>query len=383
MSEKIIDNLIINYLNNEATDDEKEQLVKCLENPDHKKQFKEFLALHYLSHQNTPGISHEKALKEALQHIRQDQQTRKISISSYLKYAAIFIVLLGIGYVYQSGFLTSRKQSLVIPDESITLQLSNGNIEIISQNGSTQIMDAQGNLAGIQKENQLVYTNAIEKQTLEYNTLTVPYGKYFEIQLSDGTHVHLNAGSSLKYPLTFIEDENRQVFLNGEAYFKVAEDTKHPFIVNANEIDIRVLGTQFNVSAYPEDDAINTVLVEGSVSIYHKDEAYHPETANLLKPGFKAAWEKGSRQITIEETDTALYTAWIHGKIVFRHMSFTNILKKLERHYNVVIINNNEALGNQYFAASFDVETIEQVLQSFNENHAIKYTIKDNQIIIN
>src|SRR5690606_36367432 len=109
---------------------------------------------------------------------------------------------------------------------------------------------------------------------LAYNTLKIPFGKKFRLQLSDGTMVHINSGSTLKYPIKFIAGENRQVYLDGEAFFDVAKDKKHPFIVNADNLNVRVLGTHFNVSNYPEDAVTDVVLVEGSVGMYRSNEEF-------------------------------------------------------------------------------------------------------------
>src|SRR5690606_28947840 len=143
----------------------------------------------------------------------------------------------------------------------------------------------------------------------------------------------LNAGTSLKYPVKFIKGKNREVYLTGEAFFEVAKDAAHTFIVNANGLNIRVLGTKFNVSAYPEDNTTNTVLVEGSVGLY-QGGAYDSEKATFLTPEHLASLDKTNKDITIENAETSLYTAWINGNIILRHVVFKNIIEKLERQYN-------------------------------------------------
>lgn len=322
---------------------------------------------------------HDTILKLA----KQKETTRKrLHIWRYAA-AAVFIGVLASGYFYKNNFFDNSSDQLIIDTKNITLQLGNGTIKVIKEDGATEVVDASGKIVGTQKGNQLVYNKEdASKKNLTYNTLTVPYGRRFELQLSDGTSIHLNAGTSLKYPVNFIIGENRQVFLEGEAFFKVAKDTKHPFIVNANNLDIRVLGTQFNVSSYPEDEQINTVLVEGLVSVYGKNEVYNPKTAMKLNPGFKAAWQKSNKQIVISKVETEMFTDWINGKVIFRHLPFKNIIKKLERHYNVNIVCNNKKLNEELFTASFEKETIEQVLTTFNKNYDINYTIKENKIII-
>ncbi len=148
-------------------------------------------------------------------------------------------------------------------------------------------------------------------------------------------------------------------------------------------MDIMVLGTKFNVSAYPEDLQINTVLVEGSVSIFDSELGYYATTASLLEPGDKAAWDKVHSDINVEKVDTSIYTGWISGKLVIKEMPFYNIVKKLERHYNISIDNNYEYLNDQVFTATFDVETIEQVLKIFSHETPFEYEIQNQKVIIN
>ena len=296
------------------------------------------------------------------------------------KYAAIAILFLGIGYFYQQGFFANNLE-INSPSENITLQLENGNIQIINEDGSTKVVDAKGNIVGAQNGNQLVYSNAIVKEKLVYNTLTVPYGKRFKIQLSDGTNVHLNAGTSLKYPVKFIKGENRQVFLNGEAFFDVTSDKNHPFIVNADALNVEVFGTEFNVSAYPEDATTDVVLVEGSVALYNEEET--SKEGITIAPGIKGSLDKNENSMTTEKVNTEIYTQWIKGGLVFRNSSFKNISKKLERHYNVKIINSNEQLNNEVFNASFKEEPIDIILSYFKNSFDIEYKIEENTIYIN
>lgn len=367
----------------EATREELENLSEWIKDPENETIFNNFIETNVFVDLNVRKYDVKKAKKKILRHISKDKNKFfNRSVNRTLKYAALVLLFIGVGYFYNQEFFKTES-TIVIPDDAITLELGNGHIEIITKDGSTEVVDKKGNVVGSQKGNQIVYDNEFTSEELVYNTIKVPYGKRFEIKLSDGTIVFLNAGTSLKYPVKFIEGEQRQVFLNGEAYFDVTKDTKHPFIVNAEEMNVRVLGTKFNVSSYPEDEKINTVLVEGSVSIYERKSVYNADVSTVIKPGFKASWEKSSKQIEVEETDTNIYTAWINGEIRFRHMPFKNILKKLERHYNVIFVNNNKHIENRLFTASFETESIEQVLQSFNRNYTIDYSIKNNLIIIN
>ena len=238
-------------------------------------------------------------------------------------------------------------------------------------------------MVGVRNGNKLVYDQG-EELKLVYNTLTVPNGKQFSIVLSDGSNVHLNSGSSIKYPINFLKGQQRQVFLTGEAFFEVAHDQVYSFIVNAQDLNIHVYGTKFNVSNYPEDRDTEVVLVEGSVSLREnlvigdKPEVY-------LKPGYMGIYNRSDNNISQEEVNTSIYTSWMNGNLVFRNISFENIIQKLQRHYNVVIINNNKKLARETFNATIETEheTIEQVFNYFNKVYQIEYKIIENKIIIN
>jgi transmembrane sensor len=128
---------------------------------------------------------------------------------------------------------------------------------------------------------------------------------------------------------------------------------------------------------------VSTVLVEGSVSLYNIGDKYESKKATILKPGYKADWNKNNKSINIEKADIKIHTAWINGRIILKHIKFNDIIKKLERHYNVEITNNNKSLGNEFITATFDIETIEQVFEVINEIHSIDYKINKNKIIIN
>jgi transmembrane sensor len=308
-------------------------------------------------------------------------ETKKFPIFKYISIAASIIVLLSIGWSYQHGFFKQKNDSIINSNE-ITLQLANGDVQIISAGNKSQVTDSEGNVVANHNGNKIAYDTETPLEKLVYNTIKIPYGKRFELELSDGTIVHLNSGTTLKYPVRFIAGENRQVFLDGEAFFDVTKDKKHPFIVNADNLNIRVLGTHFNVSSYPEDNLTDVVLVEGSVGLYTANEKFDANKNTILKPGYKGSFNKKDNHIETKAVITDVYTSWMEGRLTFKNMSFNDITKKLERRYNVTIINQNKKLANEKFYASFGDEPIEKVLSYFNDVHGINYTIKNNEILI-
>ncbi|HET8736822.1 MAG TPA: FecR domain-containing protein [Pricia sp.] len=299
----------------------------------------------------------------------------------YASAAAILIGCLASGYFFRQHH--EPKDPVQLPSDAITLQLGDGSIEVLSEDETTKVVDRSGKMVGVQKGAQITYGHTNDVKELVYNTLTIPYGKRFELRLSDGTQVHLNSGTSIRYPVTFLKGRQRRVFLNGEAFFGVTKDSLHPFVVRADGIDVRVLGTRFNVSSYPEDNRTDVVLVEGSVGMNAPTEPFDGKSGTILEPGFKGTFDKQNGKISKEPVVTHIYTSWMDGELVFRNLTFENILRKLERHYNVSISNNNAGLAKEIFNASFGNVTLKKVLEDLKLTYGIDYSIDQNKVIIN
>ncbi|WP_340066815.1 FecR family protein [Ascidiimonas aurantiaca] len=303
---------------------------------------------------------------------RIDKQKR-VKRQKILRIAAVFTGIAMIASIY---LFTIDRGLEEVPENIITLELQNGTIKAIEadQPNEVDILDIQGNRIGTQQGNRIHYLPGIEDSgELVLNTLTVPYGKIFEILLADGSLLKLNSGSSATYPVRFVKGQNREVSLQGEAYFEVANNPEQPFIINTDKMNIRVLGTEFTVSSYPEDPDAHVVLVEGSVGVYETPEMFYTDQHTVLRPEQKASWNKVFRNIQVTAVNSKKYTAWTEGRLILEDLPFATIIKKLERKYNVRIINQNEALNKEVFTASFDIETIEQVLNSFAQDTPFNY----------
>lgn len=307
----------------------------------------------------------------------------KTNFSKLYKIAAVLLVLLGLTFGYNKVFI-GEKQVPTNPNH-ITLTFGNGQTQILSEKGQHKILDSKGKLVGIQNGSHLNYGHGPVPDELIFNELTVPNGKRFDVSLSDGTYVKLNSGSSIKYPVHFIKGMERKIFLKGEAYFDVASDKEHPFIVNANSVNVQVLGTKFNVSHYPTDEDINTVLIEGSVKLYENGDKDNTGKQVLLVPGQLANWDKETKEISVKRVDPKDYTAWKDGILLFRNIPFSTIRKRLERHFNVSIENNYSFLDKQIYSASFtNQKNLGEILDSFSEDtpFSYEYSKEDNKIII-
>ena len=382
MTVKKSERLMVKFITNQASQDEIEQLTEWLKDEENQIEFREFVKTNYAidTAMNTfDSAEIRKQLSERIQ--KENNVFYKRRFSSYYKYAAILIVALGGFYFYKNSTIPKEKQNVVIPrQDEIVLQLDNNSEEEIDTADTRNLTDKNGKVIGRQEKNRLVYNKVYTEGKLVYNTIKIPYGKKFEVQLSDGTLVHLNAGTQLTYPVQFLKNQGRKVQLVGEAYFEVAKDKANPFTVNTHEISVEVLGTKFNTDAYMDNTSTDIVLVEGKVSLYKGQKTN--ENQVYLKPGFKGSNIKGKSAIITEEVNTDYYTDWVKGSLVFKNASFEDIIKKLERRYNVTFINRNKMLGKEIFNARFDNEPIEVVLKYFSDSYAIDYNIDRDKITI-
>lgn len=372
MTKKEFDDLLLKFENKQCSIEEENILFQFYN--DFQKNNK--MASWKLSEKEAARVRILKRLNSTID----SNQTPSKNVINWRKLARVAAIF--IGFVSITILFFANTEVSQTSENNITLQLQDGTIKVL--NGPTsnvKVLNTNGQVIGKQKGDQLIY-NATDSNsnTLVYNTIKVPYGKTFGIQLSDGTKVKLNSGSSLKYPVNFIEGEDRLVFITGEAYLDVVKDTKKPFVVNANTINVKVFGTKFNVHAYPEDYVTEVVLVSGSVGLYKQE---NDSEITYLEPGFKASFNKESEEIYKTQVLTNIYTSWIDGELVFRDMDFDNILRKLERFYNIKITNNNTRLASQKFQASFGKDPdIEQVFKELKMIYKIDYSIDGRSIII-
>ncbi len=372
MKEEAFRKLLSNYLKDNSSNEENQLIERFLDNS--KKES--------LRKKNFNSTKKSTIKKDIWQAVRRETNVIVVTpnlAKQYGKYAAAASIILLLGYFLIKPFGVAND---LLETNSITLELQDGSIQLLDIATQRNIFNSKGNLIGKQEGNSLIYQSISKGATLMYNTLTIPNGKTFSLTLSDGTLVELNSGSSLTYPTHFIYGKNRQVYIKGEAFLKVAKDSLHPFIVKADNLNIQVLGTEFNVMSHSEDATTEVVLVEGAVSLFSETDDKNLQDKVILTPGYKAVFNKKSRKIEKEEVLTDIYTSWLNGELVFRELPFENMLSRLERHYNVVIDNENKVLSKQKFDASFRNVPIITILENLKKYHNIDYVIEGNKITI-
>jgi transmembrane sensor len=204
-------------------------------------------------------------------------------------------------------------------------------------------------------------------------------GQIMMKMLPDGTKVWLNARSTIHYPETFAGLDEREVWLEGEAYFDVAKDKQHPFIVHAREVHIRVLGTAFNVKSYAEDPTVETTLVHGKVSL----ETTGRQAQKVeLRPNQRAVFSHQSDDLALAEVETAHYTSWISGSLVFEDSPVHDVIKALERWYGVTIHLQNDDNLLCRLTARIDKESLTETLDLLSTTTGITYTVQGDRIEI-
>lgn len=207
----------------------------------------------------------------------------------------------------------------------------------------------------------------------------IPHGKRSRVILEDGTQIWINAGSKLMYAPDYAKGPTRDVYLQGEAFFDVVSDESHPFIVHVQGVEIKALGTAFNVKGYEEDSRIETTLVHGKVSIGGDSV---PDNV-MLAPNQRAVFQKVKKDILVEnnvETDT--YTSWKQGVLVFDDQPLYEILPILERTFNVTIHTDEAHSLDCRFTAKINNKSLTEVLDLFRTSDTIAYSVVADNVYI-
>jgi len=246
--------------------------------------------------------------------------------------AAVFLLIILTQPATQPANTQIATTSVAPGTNKAILTLSNGSTVILDSAGNQTIL--QGATTVLQKNGQLQYDAKATDDAIVYNTLTVPRGGQFNIILPDGSHVWLNAASSLRYPTSF-NGKERRVDISGQGYFEVTPNAKQPFIVQVNNMEVQVLGTTFDIMAYSDEKSVNTTLVQGAVKVNDK----------RLFPGQQAIMDPSSGQITIHEADVEQVIAWKTGFFEFDNARLSDILRQLSRWYDIDINYNQK--GNE------------------------------------
>lgn len=304
-------------------------------------------------------------------------------LSAFARYAAVLLPIV-VGACW--FLLRDMKHSLSEPvpiiakadfapgKQKARLQLENGEVVVLSDS-SMAIASHQN----IQVENGgvLEYAGADRSEELKavYHTLVVDRGAEFQLLLPDGTKVWLNSDSELKYPNVFNE-ETRQVYLKGEAYFEVRHAASHPFIVHAGECAIRVLGTSFNISSYEDTPAVVTTLINGKVT-------YSAGTNNgELTPGEQCIYDRSGKTVKVYKVDVNQYISWKNGLFVFDHIRMEDLAKQISRWYDVKVVFPDESARQISFTGAMErYKSVSYLIQLLNETNTVNCKLEGGMLV--
>lgn len=306
-------------------------------------------------------------------------------LRQWLRYAAIFILplSLAIGWWLLPSLQTEDKPAIasaVTEKSKPILTLAGG--QKISLNNNVDVAETDGTrVAG--ENGQLVYKKSsgdsiVHSESPIYNRLEIPRGAEYFLTLTDGTKIWLNSETVIRYPVNFT-GEKREVYLEGEAFFKVAKNTERPFIVHTTCTQIEVLGTEFNVRNYNNEFQIATTLVNGSVRLTSQIE----NNRVILKPGEQGNIDKLTGTLNVEKVDPYLYTAWKDARFVFRNTRMEELLNTLARWYDLQIFYQNNAVKDICFTGDMTrMEDFRQILNIIENNERVGFTVRNRTITV-
>ena len=369
---------IIRHFEGKTTEEETKAILEWIEtSPENKKRYIDLKKSYVLI--SVADVEFDKnwhQIQEKLT-IKRKKRERMFLIR---KFAAVFLVGLGIvSFWYFNG-------TEDISGNQIILELRNGTRKIIDPAINGNITNKEGIVIGNQQKESITFgfdSIDTKSEELVYNKLYVPYGKRMKIVLTDGSIVHLNAGTTIRFPEVFISGKDRHIYLeSGEAFFEVAKDKNHPFIVHSEGMSTTAYGTKFNLSSYGDTPLKQVVLIEGSVGVKQIiSNGFSDEV--MLVPNEKIVFSKMAKSVKTN-VEAINYIMWTEGKLFFKNEKISVIFQKLERHYGVSIQNNYTAIEDNKYNGIFDAKTsIESVLRAFSAHRPFVYKIDNNNIIIN
>lgn len=313
------------------------------------------------------------------QRIQQDCGIKQKSFRRYWQIAAaVFVPLfLGIGsYFFWFTKDVTPPTVQIETSQGVRLTLADGTQVSLEDSCQTSLLNQQGIVLQqdtLRQKIQYTSQNSVDS-ILQYNTLEVPVATDFQIELSDGTTVFLNADSRLKYPTSFSSTE-RRVYLEGEAYFEVNKDATRPFRVETKDVVIEVLGTSFNVNAYPEQSSTSTTLESGKVQINKGEQQV------VLQPGEQAC--STDTGFIVQIVDVQEFISWKDGLFIFNNMPLEQIMRQMERWYGLSFTFMDPEVQKYTFTGMINKHLMpEETFRVIQKTVNVQFTITDKQVII-
>ena len=388
-----IDQLIWNVLDGKASEGKIRELKSWMEESEkHREYFRQWKKIWNMTSGPTLSTTRKQQEKERfLKSIHQSYvgKVRKRRIIHYWPVAASVVLLVGVfvGFALNEWSQMKAEQGIaqterIVPGVKAELILSTGERVCLAQRsefieGMKESGIRNDSLAGLNYVGAKIQGEEIGEEIV-YNTMQIPVGGFYQLKLADGTKVWLNSLTRLRFPVTFAGEE-RKVYLTGEAYFEVARDSVHPFIVATDEgMEVKVYGTEFNVDTYRKG-TVKTTLVNGKVGI--RVSATGEEMR--LSPNQMALFTKATQSIQVENVDSYGVVAWKDGKFVFEDEPIEEIMERLSRWYDVKVFYANERIKKHTFTGIITrFADISDVLHLMEETAAVEFRIQGDTVTV-
>lgn len=308
-------------------------------------------------------------------------QGRQLSLQ-WVGYAASVMILVVAGwFIFQMSdnknvVQEGKKVARITPGtQKAILYLDNGEQVVLADNNTVVVEDSlSGRIEQVDKS--LVYQTESTVKEERLNVLEIPNGGEFQVTLADGTKVCLNAGTKLTYPIAFVGKE-RRVHLEGEGYFEVKRDENKPFIVEIKGMEVKVLGTSFNLRSFAADNRSTATLISGKIEV--KTSSRRVE----LSPNHQADLWVGENKLDVREVDAAVYSAWTKGRFVFRRERLETILDDVSRWYNVTVFYEQSSAKDILFSGIMErYADISKTLEMLEKTGKVSFIIDEQKIIV-
>ena len=371
------EDLLVRWVDGELSDAEREEVEVLLA---HSAALRQTVA-DYRKIKRQVGALREEfrpAVAKRLQEVK--ARRRHLRLVRRLGYAAaIVLIFIVVGVFFlkrETSFAPLSSQQELAWGQMPVLVLPNGEKRILPQNDTAVLWQEQEGDIHIDSRTLIMADEGEEDREPVYYSMNIPYGGEYNLVLPDGTRIYLNAGTTLRYPDHFAGDA-REIFLSGEAYLEVARDTTRPFIVRTDDMDVRVLGTAFNVNAYPEEDYVRTTLVEGKV------EACFGKKHVVMEPGMQVAYDKATRQADYFPVDVRHFISWKDGYYDFRDMTLGELMQIFVRWYDVDVRFANPLLENLRFSGRLRrYEDVSGLFEQLEYTGDVAFDVKGKNIVI-
>ena len=380
------------YIQNSCTPEETKELFDYFNKPSSNRILLDKIRAQFqLAMEEAPVIPEETSKRMAAQLMQdisgsQAASARRRRLVRWAAVAAVLLFLTASGYLLMEqqpatpvSFVEKQqdKKSDIQPGGNrARLTLANGTVIVLDSTQNGMLTHQGGSRVLKMNGGKLAYsmTDQGNPQAVVYNTITTPRGGSYQLVLADGSKVWLNAASSLRFPTSF-NGRARTVELKGEAYFEIAENKDRPFQVKAEQMRVAVLGTRFNVKAYPDEPFIQATLLQGAVNVMGAKNKL------FLKPGQQAQLFKAGGAMHKQWTDTAVAVAWKNGGFSFDNTSIYDIMRQISRWYDVDIRYEDsvQVRLNGHISRTADVAKVFKILALTRE---VRFEIQGRKIVV-